>query len=72
MTVTPQDLLAGERIGRLDFAFAEFIERHSAPKAEDDSGRTARRAATDRALVALAAAAVSSHTSAGHVCLSVR
>jgi exodeoxyribonuclease V alpha subunit len=71
MTVTPQDLLAGERIGRLDFAFAEFIERHSAPKAEDDSGRTARRASTDRALVALAAAAVSSHTSAGHVCLSV-
>ena len=57
MSLTLQALQAGGRIGLLDLAFAEFVGRHA-------GGR-------DPAVVALAAAALSNHSSAGHVCLSV-
>ena len=65
MSVTLHALLTGRRIGPLDLAFAEFIGRLSTPSTGAVAG------GDDRALVALAAAALSSHTSAGHVCLSI-
>ncbi len=57
MSLTVQALLEAGRIDRLDAAFADFVARHGGVAANP--------------LVALAAAAVSAHTTAGHVCLPV-
>lgn len=55
MSLTIENLLEAGRISPLDAAFADLVARHGGPEANP--------------LVALAAAAVSAHTSAGHVCL---